>query len=218
MKQAPQIGIGFCLVMTAWVVASVACCTSPVRNAAVEQSIEAFVQRAEPGSSIALFNGRDLTGWRAHGLGRWRVNNGVLSVTGGFGYLASACDTFTDFILSLDVRASDGANSGVFFRAKHPGFGLRPWPVGYEAQIDNNDSENPTGSLYKIQTANSIFTQDGEWLSMEVRCINNRFTILINDEIVVEQNDETFKRGFIAFQGHHPNCKVEYKNIELKIP
>lgn len=211
-------GYLLCFAMAAWLALSLAFCTSPVRNLSFEQSLEDFVERAEPGSSIALFNGRDLSGWRSHGLGRWRVKDGVLSVTGGFGYLATTCESFRDFILTLDIRASDGANSGVFFRAQHPGFGLRPWPRGYEAQVDNYDPDNPTGSFYNITKAEIMSTQDGEWFSMEIRSVGEKITISINDEIVVDARDASYQRGFIALQGHHPSCTVEFRTITLTIP
>ncbi|MDP8243325.1 MAG: DUF1080 domain-containing protein [Candidatus Hinthialibacter antarcticus] len=216
-KRKLIVPVCFCIFMAGWIALSFTCCTTAVQNRDFEEAIEAFVKHAQPGSSIALFNGRDLSGWRAHGPGRWRVKDGVLSVTGGMGYLATAYDEFTDIIFSLDVRVSDGGNSGVFFRAQHPGFGLRPWPRGYEAQVDNNGAKNPTGSLYNITKADKVLTQDGEWFSMEVRCIDDQQTIFVNGELVAQTRDSSYHRGFIALQGHHPSCTVEFKNIDLTL-
>jgi hypothetical protein len=217
-KSKPIAAILFCFIMAGWIALSLACCTTPVHNHSFEQRIETFVQNPKPGASIELFNRKDLSGWRAHGVGRWRVKGGVLSVTGGLGYLATACDDFTDFRLSLDVRVGDGGNSGVFFRAKHPGFGLRPWPRGYEAQVDNHDKKNLTGSLYNLAPAQTRMTKDNEWFTMEVQCIGELQTIFINGEKVATDKNSLYHRGFIALQGHHPSSKVEFKNIVLTMP
>ncbi|MBZ0255388.1 DUF1080 domain-containing protein [bacterium] len=217
-QSKPITAYGFCFFIATWIALSLACCTTTVRNHTFEQAIENFVQHHQPGDSIALFNGRNLSGWRAHGLGKWRVKDGVLSVTGGMGYLATACDEFTDIILTLEVRVGDGGNSGVFFRARHPGFGLRPWPRGYEAQIDNHDPKNPTGSLYDLAPAQTFAVKDNEWFTMEIHCIGDAQTIFINGEKIAASDQSLYHRGFIALQGHHPSCKVEFRNIVLTLP
>ncbi len=194
------------------------CLTFPGRDRNFEETIRAFAEKKEPGSEISLFNGRDLSGWAAHGLGKWSVREGVLTVRRGIGYLATRYDGWEDFILSLDVRVSEQGNSGVFFRARHPGFGWRPWPLGYEAQVDNHDPQNYTGSLYNRVRVTNTAAADEEWFAMRVSAVDSRIQIQINGETVVDATDATFDRGFIALQAHDPFSRVDFRGIRVRIP
>ena len=73
---------------------------------------------------IELFNtgdeSVDLSGWSVHGLGRWTVRDGVLTVKNGMGYLSTQYERFDDFILTLKAQTSRKGNSGIFFRSKRP--------------------------------------------------------------------------------------------------
>lgn len=193
-------------------------CTIPSRNLAFEERIRVFMEMGTPDAEIALFNGHDLSGWSAHGLGGWRANNGILTAQFGVGYLATRFDEFEDFILSLDVRVSQRGNSGVFFRAEHPGWSLRPWPLGYEAQVDNNDAKNPTGAIYNIQAPSQVLTRDGEWFRMEVSAIGPDIRVAINGEEVSAIRDDRYERGIIALQLHDPWTRVDFREIRLRIP
>ncbi len=194
------------------------CATFASRNTSFEEKMNAFVTKDEPGSEFRLLNGKDLSGWEVHGIGRWTVEEGVLTVKRGLGYLATRCDAFDDIILSLDIRVSEEGNSGVFFRSKDPGFGLRPWPEGYEAQVDNHDPQNPTGSIYDMVTAEPLLTKDNEWFEMEISAIGPHIEIRVNNETVAEATDTTHKKGFIALQAHDPFCQVDFREIVLRIP
>lgn len=205
-------------VLIAWVALAFVCCTTAVKNPHFEERLIKFMNEAEPGSTFKLFNGTNLSGWEAHGLGRWTIEDGVLTLRGGLGYLATRYDRFDDFILTLQARVSEGGNSGVHYRARHPGFSLRPWPVGFEAQIDPADPDNPTGSLYDRQQAVLEPPPANQWFSMRIECIGERHQIFINGERVVEAQDASFESGFIALQGHHPSCTVEFRDIVVRIP
>ncbi len=90
---------------------------------------------------VALFNGKDLTGWKTHPSqpGNWRVKKGILIGAGATSHLYSVRDDYKDFHLRVEARINDGGNSGVFFRSQFgPGTPQNkgaPWPFGYEAEI-----------------------------------------------------------------------------------
>lgn len=193
------------------------CATFPKRDLAFEEKIETFAKAKKPESKIQLFNGENLGGWEAHGLGRWTVDEGVLTVKRGIGYLSTRCEQFDNFILSLDIRVSKKGNSGVFFRSPHAK-GLWPWPKGYESQVDNHDPKNPTGSLYDRVKASKLITQDEEWFNMQVKAIGQDVTVRINDQIVTSATDVPPTPSFIALQAHDPFCRVDFKNIWIEIP
>lgn len=214
----PWLSSAAAALCAALALAGAACCTFPARDRAFEERISQFAKEAGPGSSIELFNGENLAGWSVHGLGAWSVEDGVLSVRRGIGYLATRCENWGDFILDLDIRVSEKGNSGVFFRASHPGIGLRPYPEGYEAQVDNHDPENPTGSLYDRAKASELLARDGEWFHMRIETTGGRHQVAVNGETVTDVTDTTFRSGLIALQAHDPFCRVDFKNIVLRLP
>ncbi len=218
LKKKSKIALFSLLLICLFLAISLAMCTTfPSRDPSFESKVADFVQQNEPGSQLSLLNGRNLAGWSAHGLGRWTVNDGVLKISGGLGYISTRCDDFEDFVLSLDIRAGQKSNSGVFFRARLPD-GFRPWPEGYEAQIDNHDPKNPTGSLYDRAKAKKLVVKDGEWFRMQITAIGPNISVMINDEIVTEATDTTYQKGFIALQAHDPFSTVEFRSIEITIP
>ena len=103
--------------------------------------------RSEPASAanvpqrpVALFNGRDLSGWTPFLPGgdpsvTWTVADGVLRCTGSpAGYIATDA-AYTSFVLELEWRfdPSKGAgNSGVLLRVQPPD---QVWPTSMEAQL-----------------------------------------------------------------------------------
>ena len=184
----------------------------------LDDPVSLAIRNAQPGSDIEIFNGNDLTGWSKVGLGKWEVKDGVIIYNGGLGYVATQWNLFENFDLTLQVRARAKSNSGVFFRAHHPGFGFRPWPVGYEAQIDNHDPINPTGSLYKRVKASAPPPPEGEWFDYKISTRQNHIRIEINQHTVVDATDTTFQKGFIALQAHDFSSSVEFKNIRIRIP
>ena len=72
---------------------------------------------AQPaGPATPLFNGRDLDGWEIVNGGRFTVEDGLLRVNRGTGWLRSR-DTFGDFVLTMEFRFLEpGAMSGIFVR------------------------------------------------------------------------------------------------------
>jgi hypothetical protein len=89
---------------------------------------------------VALFNGKDLSGWTPFLPGgdpsvTWTVADGVLRCTGNpAGYIATE-GAYTSYILELEWRfdPSKGAgNSGVLLRVQPPD---QVWPTSMEAQL-----------------------------------------------------------------------------------
>ncbi len=99
-----------------------------------------------PSDAIALFNGRDLTGWVVEGTKEtkgeakqpiWSVRDGLMHCEGsGFGFLRYDRE-FCDFLLHVEYRLTKGCNSGIGIRhAKYTGKSeTRPSYSGYEIQL-----------------------------------------------------------------------------------
>jgi hypothetical protein len=84
-----------------------------------------------PEGFVALFNGKDFTGWRAHAKVRefWFIEEGVLKSPGmlrEWGACLTTEEEHRDFVLMLDFRFPTISDSGISFRRlipEIPGFG-----------------------------------------------------------------------------------------------
>lgn len=150
-----------------------------------------------------LFNGKDLSGWSSQGAAKWSVRDGVISGTGGDGFLFTERE-FSAFDFTTYFRTSTHANGGIYFR-KTAAFN------GYEIQIYNQPgATNPTGSIYGRVGASSVPCRDGEWCFMRIVSDGAFVKVWINGYEVARsfdlpQNDV----GKIGFQNHSQHT-IEY--------
>jgi tRNA A-37 threonylcarbamoyl transferase component Bud32 len=183
-----------------------------------------------PPGFVALFNGKDKTGWRTHRdqPGRWDVKDGVLIGSGPQdSYLYTVEDDFTDFDLHVEAKINDGGNSGIFFRA---GFGptlprQRPRrPAGYEAQINStHDEAERIGSLFAhpggaVSSVLDKLVPPGEWFTLDAIAEGNHIVIKVNGKTTADWIDPTSRhaRGTIAVEHLDPKTLVEFRKIEVK--
>jgi hypothetical protein len=158
-----------------------------------------------------LFNHEDLTGWTTVGTAKWDVKDGVLVGSGGQGHIFTVA-SYDNLMLRTSLRISKRGNSGVYFRVQD----RADWPIGYEAQVDHHDPNNPTGSLYGRSKAAKVVTRDGDWFTMQVTADGPHIVIEVNGATVVDTHDTTFQGGMIALQAHDPSSVVEYRDVEIK--
>jgi hypothetical protein len=184
----------------------------------IVMGIGATVHGEDSPKWISLFNGKDLSGWTAHGKTKWSVQEGVLVGIGGMGHIYSDV-TCSDLEVKGMFRISGQgakANSGLYFRANPPSDNIDGFPRGYEAQICN-DGDAYTGWLWKPGTptgkATELLTKDGEWFSYRIKAVGTHIQFWINDRLVMTHDDTEFKAGHFAIQGHNPGMKIEAKEL-----
>jgi hypothetical protein len=170
-----------------------------------------------------LFNGKDLTGFKATGGAKWSVENGTIVGTQGEnnapGDLLTE-KTYKDFLLSVTYKVEWPCNSGVWFRYQSP-------DKAYQADIlEYKKPECYSGTLYcpgkmflAMNTDKSIVDRDG-WNTISVRAEGNHIQIWINEHQVADVRDETTDSGHIGFQIHagdqlSPN-KIIIREVLLK--
>ncbi|MBT8315586.1 MAG: DUF1080 domain-containing protein [Maribacter sp.] len=133
------------------------------------------------GEPKALFNGRDLDGWKAMGENQWFVKDGILTSEKSGANLVSK-EKFNDFKLHVEFRYPEGSNSGVYLRGR------------YEVQIADNIGLEPSsilfGGIYGFLTPNEMVAKPaGEWQEYDITLIGRRITIVANGkEIITSQN------------------------------
>jgi WD40 repeat protein/enamine deaminase RidA (YjgF/YER057c/UK114 family) len=190
----------------------------------------------------AIYNGKDLTGWKridraSRPVSRrpvWKVEGGKLVATGGPGALEYEKEQFGDLVLQVDVRTRrQHANSGVFFRGI-PGDFMN----GYEAQVYNRcldgDPSRPaiwcSGGIDNRQNARRMVSRDFKTFRMTVLAHGPHLATWVNGYQVTDWTDTRARdanprkglrtdAGAIQLQAHDPDTDVEFGAIlvsELK--
>jgi Domain of Unknown Function (DUF1080) len=165
-----------------------------------------------------LFDGKSLDGWQPYATstppatGDWAVADGAIVCPGtSSGWLASN-ETFTNFELKLQFRASEKTNSGVFLRSEKEG---APHKTGYELQIwDYQPAGYNTGSLVGSLKAAPVTILDGQWNDYDITADGDHYVIVLNGKTILDGHDAKHTAGVIGFQCQKGN-KIEFRDIRL---
>jgi hypothetical protein len=194
-----------------------------------------------PKGFVALFNGKDLTGWkglvgdpktraqtsadelakkqakadddmRAH----WKVVDGALVFDGKGQSLCTAKD-YGDFELYVDWKIMPNGDSGIYLRGSPQ---VQIWDTGR--------GKVGSGGLYNNQKHPSQPTKIadkpvGQWNTFCIKMVVDRVTVKLNDELVVEnvvmenyweRDKPIYPTGQIELQNH--GNTLYFKNIYLR--
>jgi hypothetical protein len=207
-------------------------CSTPTTPSADTQDKE------PPAGFQALFNGKDLTGWKAYGgkMEVWGAEKGLLYVQGGGGGWLLTEKEYDDFELRLEYKIPEKGNSGVALRAPLSG---NVSYSGMEIQIlDDAWYLNPanykglkrtqlTGSIYGVvPPSKEAIKPSGEWNTMHITARGRQITVEINGTKVVDANLDDHKdqakehpgilrtTGHLGVQSH--DGRVEFRNLYVK--
>ncbi len=191
-------------------------------------------QAQDNGGWTPLWNGKDLTGWRHVGDGRFAIEDGALKTEGGMGLLYFTGRPFQNEVIRVVYRNPEGKNAGVFIRI--PEAPTEPWmPVnrGYEVQIDDQgDEQHRTGVLYSLTEAKAAPNKPGEWNVMEITLDGDRTLVHVNGELVTDYREgdpvpekkvwyepERGRRptsGYIGLQNHGEEDVVYFREVSVR--
>ena len=189
----------------------------------------------------SLFNGHDLTGWRANVMPEsFSVVDGAIRVNATkesahlfyVGDLKEGFERFKNFELELSARSEPNANSGVFIhtdmttrdKAQH-------LAKGYEIQLNSSEREKrKTGSLYAVVDLDKSPVDENQWFRARIAVQEKRITVYLNDQKVIDYTEPAdVKRpaeragrlldpngGAIALQGHDPGSVFYFKDIRIR--
>ncbi|HEX5168013.1 MAG TPA: DUF1080 domain-containing protein [Cyclobacteriaceae bacterium] len=181
---------------------------------------------------IELFNGKDLSGWRANeNEGTFRVEDGVIVANGARSHLFYVGDEknpidIKNFELNAEVMTHYRANSGIYF---HTSYQQEGWPEkGYEVQVNNTHigaddykEVKKSGSLYSVRNVYKAFAKDSVWYHMNIRVEANHIRVRLDSILIVDYYEPASQArqasGTFALQGHDSISKVFFRNIKLKI-
>ena len=182
---------------------------------------------------ISLFNGKDLTGWKANeNAATFSVEDGAIVAHGPRSHCFYIGEfhqhMFKDFELTVDVMTRPKANGGVYILTE---FQDQGWPgKGFEVQVNNTYPGDPrkTASLYEVQDVGDQLVQDNQWFTEDIVVKGDTITVKLSGKQVVQwtqpkdwagTKDFPGRRigpGTIALQAHDAGSTVYYKNIRIK--
>jgi hypothetical protein len=193
----------------------------------------AGVARAEDSAAdgwINLFNGKDLTGWKANeNPEQWKVEDGAIVAHGKRSHLFYVGDDpnsppeFKNFDFKAELMTEPKANSGIYFHTKWQNDG---WPqIGYECQV-NTTHKDPvkTASLYNVEKNFTAPSSDNEWFTEEIIVEGKHIVTKVNGKTIVdyiepdnlERKTPRLSQGTFALQAHDPDSVVRYRKITVK--
>ena len=213
-----------------------------------EQGLQADEKglRADEQGFVWLFEGKDLNKWTMGADKSWVVEDGVITLKREFDgrehnldYLWTR-ETYGDFILELEFKVPERANSGVFIRTadlKDPVY------TGIEVQVSNSygrqsvNRGGTAGAIYDCQApSKNAVKKPGQWNQYQITCRGSRITVALNGQQVIDMDldrwseprknpDDTpnkfatalkdfAREGYIGLQDH--GRAVWYRNVRVK--
>lgn len=177
------------------------------------------------GEWVALFNGKDLSGWKKYGEEKWVVENGEIlgeALTKAYGYLGTE-KTYKNFEMKGKFKAEGTGNSGIFFHSTIEGVDIR----GVQVEVDPNPGKH-TGGLYESggrgwlvmpNEAGEKALRVGDWNEVRFRVEGNRVVTYVNGVKAVDYTDPSPKYldGIVALQLHSGGeGKMRFKELYIR--
>lgn len=189
-------------------------------------------QACTPRDRIALFNGRDFTGWKlfvgesdADPKTVWSVTGNVIHCTGKpRGYIRTE-DDWCNYKLHVEWRwPQRPGNSGILFHATGPD---KLWPKCFECQLANGnagDIKALGGTDFKEavnkekrkvkRQADSSEKPPGQWNAADIYCRADTIRIFINGVLQNKGSEISNSSGRICLQSE--GRPIEFRNIYIE--
>ncbi len=141
--------------------------------------------------------------------GEWQFGAEEFSGSNGHS-IQYAAPLLEDFVFEAEVKATNRANGGIFFR----GSAKEGEPRGFEVQIYSPlDSVFPTGSIYGLERSKVATDTEARWFHLRVLAQGATCTVWV-DGIEVATTDRIQEtRGQIGFQIHMENTTVSWRRV-----
>jgi hypothetical protein len=199
------LGISACLIVAGGIAAS--------GRTASGQELAKDEQQA---GFVPLFNGRDFTHWRfgeesppKELPANWKVEDGVIHLSGGGKPHLASVDEYGDFELRLEWRGlKPKYNSGLYIRSgKKVGANQLNFAYGKEG--------SPVGmKLDGVKEAGQLQKPAGEWNEWRVLVQGDKVTFWCNGTLAWEATGLKPAKGYIGIQAE--GAPMEFRNIRIR--
>jgi hypothetical protein len=166
-----------------------------------------------------LFNGKDLTGWKADEQAKqhWAVADGIIKYDGKGRDLWTE-QSFTDFMLKVDWRIEGNADSGIYLRGSSKAQ-ANIWnnPLGSgEVWGYRTDAKMPDEIRKAATPKKKADKPIGQWNTFVITLKGEQLTVVLNGEEVITnlQLIGVPKTGPLALQNH--GNPLEFRKILIK--
>lgn len=207
------------------------------------------------GKWVKLFDGKTFTNWHVYNKAgqpitdKWSIQDGVMTFAGKAKGEKHGDDLITDkeyenFELELEWKASEGANSGIFYGVFEDKKYSVPYLTAPEIQVLDNerhpdakagkDGNHKAGSLYDMIPSASVTKPAGVWNTVKIIKNKGEVSIYQNGTLSVKYKSEgpewdemvskskfkgwegfgKYSKGKIGLQDH--GNAVSFKNIRIR--
>lgn len=193
----------------------------------------------------AIFDGKTLNGWSQRaGKATYAVEDGcIVGTTTGDSANSFLCTTkdYSNFVLSLEIKADEGLNSGVQVRSHCYDYRTNfvangktnTIPAGrvhgYQIEVDHRPERRWSGGLYEEGRRGWLYSPTnnpagqaaykfGEWNQYRIECVGDSIKTWVNGVPVTDEKDSDSASGFIGLQVHggsKAGLQVRFRNIML---
>lgn len=213
---------------------------------------EEIMETEEEGEWEVLFDGNNLDLWRGYNsdemYSNWTIEDNALKFTPGDegGKNIITKETYENFVLTVDWKVSEGANSGIFYGVFEDEKFNEAYQTGPEIQVLDNERHpdakvangtHTAGSLYDlIGCQPELINPAGEWNTcvLEIDHNSNKGTITMNGtealsfpvhgeewEAMIEKSKFKGWEGFGSYRDGHIGLQdhgdvVWFKDIKIK--
>src|SRR6185312_983733 len=154
----------------------------------------------------SLFNGKDLSGWKAsENTSTFSVHDGAIVAHGPRSHCFYVGDfhrhTFRNFELRVDVMTLPHSNGGIFIDTEYQD---RGWPAkGFEIQVNNTypGDRRKTGSLYEVKDNENEVARDNRWFTEDILAKGDTITIKVDGRLVEQWTQPRDWAGTKNFPG-----------------
>jgi hypothetical protein len=143
------------------------------------------------------------------GVSHWEVVDGLLMPCGEpTGYLNSD-QSYKNFVLSIEFKCGEVANSGVYVRSPQEagGYEVQIWkqqPAGYN-----------TGAIVGTGKTSRDFTfKPDEWNHFQITADGDHLVVVLNGETTLDIRDAKFPEGHIRLQ--YQQFPIAFRNIKIR--
>lgn len=208
------------------------------RNIRVKDLAKPVKDNVPPAGFTALFNGKDLKGWKAlvgnpvtraamsadelakaqakadvEMAKHWTAVDGAISYDGKNDSLCTIKD-YKDFEMYVDWKIGPGGDSGIYLRGS-PQVQIWDNPLGSGGLYNNQ--KNPSNPLVNADK------KPGEWNRFRILMVGDHVTVYLNNELVVrntvmenywERDKPIYPAGQIELQHH--GAQLYFRNIFIR--
>ena len=166
------------------------------------------------GGWTTLFDGKSLNGWNRVGDANWEIVEGAVQATKGSTSFLVTSGSYDNFQITLEVWASDDANSGVFIRCQDPKDITAM--NAYEVNIYDKrpDPAYRTGAIVDVAKPMVNLDAGGRWNTFDITAQGTKLIVVMNGMKTVDVDHKGHARGPIALQ--YGAGTVRFRNVRIR--